>query len=71
MQCLQWDDVFRLRPLLSFTDGELDLLAFFQGLTAFADNIAKVNENIFLILARNKPITFFVIEPLNGSDTRI
>ena len=68
---LQGDYVLRLRAFLAFTDGELDLLALTEGFAAFTYDIAEVNEDITLVITRDEPITFFVIEPLYGSDNCI
>jgi hypothetical protein len=68
---LQWDYVLRLWAFLTFTDGELDLLAFPQGLAAFANNVAEMNEDIALVFTCDKSVTFFVIEPFDGSDSSI
>lgn len=58
--------VFSLWSLESFTNGELDLLAFFQGFATFTDDLAEVDENVTLTFTGNKAVTFFVIEPFNG-----
>ena len=71
IRTLQGNDVFRLRSFQTFTDGEFDLLAFFQGLAAFADDVPEMNENIPLVLTRDEPITFLVIEPFDGPDSSI
>jgi hypothetical protein len=50
----------------ALTHGELDLLPFFEGLTAFTDDLTEVYENITLAFTRNEPKTLFVIEPFYG-----
>jgi hypothetical protein len=59
--------VFCLRSFQAFTNGELNLLSFFQGLAAFTDDLAEVNKNVTLALTGNETKTFFVIEPFYGT----
>jgi hypothetical protein len=65
---LQGNHVLSLWAFLAFSNRELDLLSFFQGFTAFHCNGAEMDENITLAFTRNKTKTFFVVEPLDGSD---
>ena len=64
---LQRIDVLCLGSFQTFTNGEFNLLTFFEGLTAFAYDLAEVNEYVTLSFTGNEPKTFFVIEPFNGS----
>jgi hypothetical protein len=62
-------NVLSLGAFGSVYNTKLDSLIFFQTLETIAHNGAVVDEDILLTtLAGNKPITFFAIEPLNGSD---
>ena len=62
-------NVLSLGAFGSVYNTKLDSLVFFQTFETVADDGAIVNEDILLTtLAGNKPITFFAIEPFNGSD---
>jgi len=62
-------NVLSLRAFGSVYNTKLDSLIFLQTFETVADDGAIVDEDILLTtLAGNKPITFFAIEPLNGSD---
>jgi len=67
---LQGYDVFGLRALLPFADGELNLLSFFQGPPAGALNGPEMNKNILFAFTGDEPVALRVVEPLNGSNYR-
>ena len=58
--------VFSLGSLQAFTDGEFDLLPFFEAFAAFTNDLAEMDKNVTLTFAGDKSVTFFVIEPFNG-----
>ncbi len=58
--------VGRLRPLLTFGDFELHLVAFLQALVPLGGNCAVVNKDIGAIRAPDEPVPLGVIEPLDG-----
>jgi len=70
-ETLQRVYVLCLGSFEAFTDGEFNLLAFLQSLTAVADDLTEVNENIAFAFTGYKSKTFFVVEPFNGSGNLI
>jgi hypothetical protein len=71
LETLQRVYVLCLGSFEAFTDGEFNLLAFLQSLTAVADDLTEVNENIAFAFTGYKSKTFFVVEPFNGSGNLI
>src|SRR6266478_7510539 len=59
--------VLCLPPLGSFNDGELNRLAFLQAAETVRLDRREMHENVFAILAADKPVAFCVIEPLHCS----
>jgi len=60
-------DLFGLEALRSLRHNERDLGAFVQRTVTTRFNRGKMYEDIFAILARNKPESFSGVEPLYGS----
>jgi len=60
-------DICRLRTFLAFGDLELNLIAFLQALIALRGYRAVVHKYVWPISATNEPVSFRVIEPLDGS----
>ncbi|CAO3306057.1 hypothetical protein METHP14_230001 [Pseudomonas sp. P14-2025] len=56
-----------LHAFLALDCFEGDLLAFFQALEAVAFDSAEVNEEIRTAFWGDEAVTFFVIEPLDGT----
>jgi len=64
---LQSDDVLSLRTFLTLSHGELNLLAFGQGLEAGALDGAEMCEHIRTTFLLDETKTFSFVEPLNGA----
>ena len=64
---LQSDDVLGLRTFLALSHGELNLLAFSQGLEARTGDGAEMCEHIRTTFLLDKTKTFSFVEPLNGA----
>ena len=58
------DYVGRLHAALTFRQIVLDSLAFIERLKAFSLNRGVMNKHVLAILAGDKAITFFCVEPL-------
>ena len=63
--------VLCLGSFQAFTNGEFNLLAFFEGLTAVADDLAEMNENVTLAFTRNKTKTVLVSEMITNEQKTI
>lgn len=64
---LESGDSVGLEAFGAFFDFELNLVAFIQGLKAFAVNGLEMNENVFTAFALDETKTFGFIEPLHDS----
>ncbi|VVT22345.1 hypothetical protein MARINON1_51133 [Marinobacter salarius] len=64
---LDSSNVFRLRTFLALGNGELNLLAFCQGLEAAALNCAVVNEYVRAAFTSDKAKAFCFVEELNSA----
>ena len=71
LETLQRSYVLCLGSFEAFTNGEFNLLSFLQGLTAVADDLTEVDENVAFAFTGYKSKTFFVVEPFNGSSNLI
>ena len=64
---LQGNNVFRLRAFLALSNGELNLLAFCQGLETAALNSAEVNEYVGAAFTSDKAEALGFVEELDGT----
>lgn len=64
---LQSDDVLSLRAFRALGHGELNRLAFGQGLEAGTLDGAEVSENVRAVFLLQETKTFCFVEPLNGA----
>jgi hypothetical protein len=64
---LQSLNVLSLKTLRSFHDVELHSLTFLEAAEAIGLDRAEVHEYVFAVLARDKPKTLGIIEPLYSS----
>ena len=65
-QSLNSNDVGCGWATLAVLDGELNLLAFSQGLETIANDSGKMNENVFRAVGRrDEAETFAFVEPFN------
>jgi hypothetical protein len=66
-ECLELDDILRLRAFLALRDGKLNALTFMQFAETVADNCAEVDKNVGTGLAFNKAKAFRAVEPLHNT----
>jgi hypothetical protein len=64
---LDSDNIFRLGAFLALGNGELNLLAFGQGLEATALNGTEVNEDVGAAFTSNETKAFCFVEELDGT----
>jgi hypothetical protein len=60
-------DLIRLGTLRSLDDIELNLIAFFKALIAFALNGAVVNEDVCPAIPAEEAVTLSVVKPFYGA----
>lgn len=62
---LLFDDVYGLRPFITLSDFELDILTFIEGFESVSVYCAVMNKDITAALFFYKTVTFRIIKPFD------